>query len=200
MGSPTHLKSINPELLLSKEWRDKEWRRDWRKGYPESDPPRDPTHLQTLNPDSIVDAKKCWLIGAWYSCHLRGSARAWPRLSLQVWRCFERSDKENLDQDRPAGGASALTGPHCSALAVAIQHQVRQSHWSHCCALIWELVGGDCEPFHSSSTDWGTCDFLLFYEVATLTTWLICWRCFTFMNGSNTCSVVTSGLKNITSL
>jgi len=27
------------------------------------------------NPDTIVDAKKCMLIGAYYSCLLRGSAR-----------------------------------------------------------------------------------------------------------------------------
>ena len=32
--------------------------------------------MQTPNPDTIADAKKCLLTGAWYSCLLRGSARA----------------------------------------------------------------------------------------------------------------------------
>jgi hypothetical protein len=33
--------------------------------------------MQTSNPDTIADAKKCFLIGTWYSCLLRGSARTW---------------------------------------------------------------------------------------------------------------------------
>jgi len=36
----------------------------------------DPSHIQTPNPDNIVDANKC-MTGAWYSCLLRGSDRAW---------------------------------------------------------------------------------------------------------------------------
>ena len=32
----------------------------------------DPSHLLTPNPDTIADAKKCLLTGAWYSCPLRG--------------------------------------------------------------------------------------------------------------------------------
>jgi hypothetical protein len=35
-----------------------------------------PSHLQTPNPDTIADSKKYLLAGAWYSCPLRGSARA----------------------------------------------------------------------------------------------------------------------------
>jgi hypothetical protein len=38
--------------------------------------PRDTSHLQTPNPDTIVYAKKCLLTGTWYSCPLRVSARA----------------------------------------------------------------------------------------------------------------------------
>jgi len=36
-----------------------------------------PIYIQPPNPDNIADAKKCMLTGAWYSCLLRGSARAW---------------------------------------------------------------------------------------------------------------------------
>jgi hypothetical protein len=36
----------------------------------------DPSHLLTPNPDTIADAKECFLTEAWYSCPLRVSARA----------------------------------------------------------------------------------------------------------------------------
>jgi hypothetical protein len=31
---------------------------DWRKGHPETASPRDPSHIQTPNPDTILDARK----------------------------------------------------------------------------------------------------------------------------------------------
>jgi hypothetical protein len=37
----------------------KNWKRDWRKAYPETILPRDPSHLQTPNHDTTADAKKC---------------------------------------------------------------------------------------------------------------------------------------------
>ena len=43
----------------------------------ETDPTEDPSHKQLPKPDTIVDANKCLLRGAWYSCLLRGCARAW---------------------------------------------------------------------------------------------------------------------------
>jgi hypothetical protein len=45
----------------------------WHLGL-SSAPPRDPSHLLTLNPDTIADVKECLLTGAWY----RGYARAGP--------------------------------------------------------------------------------------------------------------------------
>jgi hypothetical protein len=47
-----------------------------RKGHPETAPPREPSHVQTTNPDTIAHAKKYLLTGAWYSCPLRGSYRS----------------------------------------------------------------------------------------------------------------------------
>jgi hypothetical protein len=48
----------------------------------ETAPPGDPSHKQPPNPDTIADANKSLLKGAWYSCLLRGSASAWL---IQKW-------------------------------------------------------------------------------------------------------------------
>jgi hypothetical protein len=47
------------------------------KAHQETVPHGDPSHIQSPNADTIVDAKKCLLTGAWYSCLLGGSDRAW---------------------------------------------------------------------------------------------------------------------------
>ena len=54
-----------------REYKDKVWSRDRRKGHPETAPPGDPAHIQPPNSD-----KKFMLTGAGYSCLLRGSARS----------------------------------------------------------------------------------------------------------------------------
>jgi len=48
-----------------------------RKGYPGTALTGDPVYIHPPNPDNIGDAKKCELTGAWYSCLLKGTARAW---------------------------------------------------------------------------------------------------------------------------
>ena len=40
------------------------------------------THVQSPNPNTIVDTNKCLLTGVWYSCSLRNSASAWK---IQKW-------------------------------------------------------------------------------------------------------------------
>jgi hypothetical protein len=40
------------------------WKEIQRKFHPEPAPPGDPSHIQTPNPDTIADAKKCLLTGA----------------------------------------------------------------------------------------------------------------------------------------
>ena len=72
---------------------DKVWSRDWRKGHPETVPPRDPFHLHTPNLDTMSDAKKCLLTGACYSCSLRGSARASP---IQKWMHLAKHQTESM--------------------------------------------------------------------------------------------------------
>jgi hypothetical protein len=65
----------------SNTYEDKVLSTNWRKGHPETVPPGDSSHIQLPNPDTIVDAKKCMLKGAWYGCLLRGPAR-----TLQIQR------------------------------------------------------------------------------------------------------------------
>jgi len=57
------------------------WCTDWRKGYPETATPADPSHIQTLNPDNISDIKN-----AWYSCLLRDSARVWQKIQREMFK------------------------------------------------------------------------------------------------------------------
>jgi hypothetical protein len=59
------------------EIQDKVWSRDWRKVNLETVPSDYPSHIQSPNPDNIVDANKCLLTEAWYSCLLGGSNNPW---------------------------------------------------------------------------------------------------------------------------
>jgi hypothetical protein len=59
--------------------------------------------MQTPNPGTIADAKKCLLTGAWYSCLLRGSARSWPK---QMWMLTGNHRTEHRD---PNGGVRGMT-------------------------------------------------------------------------------------------
>jgi hypothetical protein len=52
----------NPELLMSKGNTETNSVKDWRKNHPETAPAGEPSHIQTPNPDTIADAKKCLLI------------------------------------------------------------------------------------------------------------------------------------------
>ena len=47
-----------------------------KENHPETALPGDPSHIQSTDPDTIVNAKKCLLTGARYSCFLKGSASA----------------------------------------------------------------------------------------------------------------------------
>jgi hypothetical protein len=45
---------------------------------------RDPSHIQTTNPDIFADTKKCLLTEVWYSFLPRSSARAWQIQRLML--------------------------------------------------------------------------------------------------------------------
>jgi hypothetical protein len=75
---------FNPEMFLSiGKTGTKKWNRYWRKGHPETAPPRDPSHLQTLNPHTIAYIKKLLLTRTWYDCSLRYSTSTWP-IQMQI--------------------------------------------------------------------------------------------------------------------
>ena len=80
---------------------DKVWCRDWRERPSETALPGDPSHIQSPNADTIVDAKKYTLTGAWNSCLLRGSARAW-HIQRQML-----TDNHWTDHGVPNGGVKS---------------------------------------------------------------------------------------------
>jgi hypothetical protein len=41
-------------------YKDKVWSSDWKKDHAETAPPGDPSHIQSPNSDTIVDANQCW--------------------------------------------------------------------------------------------------------------------------------------------
>jgi hypothetical protein len=91
---------------------DKLWSRDWRKVHPETFPPGGSSHIQTWkpnkNPDTISDAKKCLLTGAWNSCLLRVSVRAWQ---IQMWMLTANHWTEHRDPMEELGeGPKELQG------------------------------------------------------------------------------------------
>jgi hypothetical protein len=64
--------SVDTSVLLrrgikipnGRRYRYKVWSRNERKSYPGTVAPRDPSHIQLPNPDSIVDANKLLVTGA----------------------------------------------------------------------------------------------------------------------------------------
>jgi hypothetical protein len=66
----------------------------WSKSHPETAPPRDLSHLQTPNPDTMADAKKHLLTGAWYSCPLRVCARA---KLMWLWAANHETEHKDLN-------------------------------------------------------------------------------------------------------
>ena len=96
-----------------KKCRNKEWSRGWRKGHPETAPPRDPSHLQTPNLDTIADAKKHLVTGAWYSCPLRGSARA---CSIQIQMLAANYQTEHWDSNGGVRGRTEGAEGVCNSI------------------------------------------------------------------------------------
>ena len=64
MGPPIHLQNFNPELLLSKGNAGTKTEGAETEGkHQETAPPEVPSHMQTLDTDTLVDAKKYLLTG-----------------------------------------------------------------------------------------------------------------------------------------
>jgi hypothetical protein len=71
--------------------------------HPETTPPRDPSHNQPPNADTIAHASKILLKGPWYRCLVWGYARSWQiqkwMLTVIYW----------MDHRAPNGGAREST-------------------------------------------------------------------------------------------
>ena len=78
---------------------------------------------QLPNPDTMADANKSLLTGAWYSCLLRGSARAWQTqkwmLTVIYWmdyRVHNEGARESTQEAEgvcsPIGGTTIWTNQH----------------------------------------------------------------------------------------
>jgi hypothetical protein len=80
------------------------WSRDRRKGHPETALPRDPSHLQTPNPDTIADAKKHLLTGAWYSCPPERLCQSWEQ-----YRCECSQSNHQIEHRDHNGGVRGRT-------------------------------------------------------------------------------------------
>ena len=114
----------------------KMWSRDWRKGHQEVARLGDPFHIQS--PYTIVDAKKCFLIGARYSCFLRPSGSAWQ---IQKWmltsihwtehRVPSRGSRESTQGAEgvwhPIGWTSVWTNQYLQS-SEGLNHQPKSTH------------------------------------------------------------------------
>ena len=119
-------------------YRDKVWSRDWRNDHPETDLHGHPFHIQSPNPDNVVDTNKYLLAGAWYNCLLRGSASAWQ---IQKWmltanhltehRVLNEGTRERNWRAKgirsPIGGTTIWTSQY-SQSSQGLNHQPQNKH------------------------------------------------------------------------
>ena len=124
------------------------WRRDLRKDHPETATPGDPSHIQPPNPDTIVNANKSLLTGAWYSCLLRGSVSAWK---LQKWmltpihwiehRVLNEISRESTQGAEgacsPIGGTTIWANQYPQS-SLGLNYQPKKTHgWTHSSSFIY---------------------------------------------------------------
>jgi hypothetical protein len=129
--------------------------------YPETAPPGDPSHKQPQNQNTIVDANRSLLTGAWYSCLLRGSASAWLiqkwMLTAIHWPKHRVPNEGARERTQGAEGVCSLLGgttiwtSQYSQSSPGLNHQPKKtyggSHGSSCiCSrgwLSWSSMGGE---------------------------------------------------------
>jgi hypothetical protein len=96
------------------------------------------SHIQLPKPDTIVDANKCLLTGAWYSYLLRGSVSAWQ---IQKWvltaihwtehRVPNGGGRERIEGAEgvcsPIGGTTIWTNQYPKS-SQGLNHQQKSTH------------------------------------------------------------------------
>jgi hypothetical protein len=97
-----------------------------KKGHPETAPPRDPSYLQTPNPNFTADAKKCLLTAAWHGRSLRGSARPWP-VQMQILTSNHRT--EPRDPSGKVRGRTKGAEEDCNPIGKTISTNSLWTQW-----------------------------------------------------------------------
>ena len=101
--------------------------------------------MEMPNSDTITDAKKCLLTGAWYSCLLRGSARTWQiqmqMLTANHWTGHRDPNRGVRERTEGAEGFCNPIGRTTSnnQRSQDLNHQPRSTHGgthgsSHICS------------------------------------------------------------------
>ena len=140
---------------------DKVWSRDWRNDHPETAPPGNQSHKQPPNPDTMADANKSLLTGAWYSGLLRSSASAWQiqkwMLTIIHWTEHKVPNEGARESNQgvegvwsPIGGTSMWTNQHPQS-SLELNHQSKKTRGGTCgsscmCSrgwLSWSSMGRD---------------------------------------------------------
>jgi hypothetical protein len=123
---------------------------------------------QSPNLDTVVDAKKCLLTGAWYSCLLKGSATACP---IQMWMLIAiHGTEERVINGWVKGNTEGAEGV-CNSIgrttistnqipaksSQELNHQPKSTHGVICRAMIGSLfwLNEACsgEPVENSTRD-----------------------------------------------
>jgi hypothetical protein len=111
----------------------KVWSRAWSKDCPETALPGDPSQIQSLNTNTIIDAKYL-LTGAQYSCLLRFSARAWHiqrwLLEANHWTDYRVPNGEVREKTEGSEGVCNPLGRTISTnqSSQGLNHQPRSTH------------------------------------------------------------------------
>ena len=111
--------------------------------YPETTPPRDPSHNQPPNPDTIAYARKILLKGPCYSCLVWGYASAWQTqkwMLTVIYRMELRAPNGGARESiEAAKGVCNLIGgttiwnnrytPELMSLTVYVEDGLVHHHW-----------------------------------------------------------------------
>ena len=101
-------------------------------------PTGDTSHIQSPNPDTIVETNMCLLTETWYSCLLRGSAIAWQiqkwMLTAMHWtehRVPNEGARERIQGAEgvcsPIGGTTIWTNQYPQS-SLGLNHQPKKTH------------------------------------------------------------------------
>jgi hypothetical protein len=132
------------------------WSSHWSNDHPETASPGDPSHIQSPNTDIFVDANKCLLTAACYSCLWRGSTSAWQIqkwiLTAYHWTEHKVPNEGAIERTQGAEGVSSPIGGINQYLqsSQGLNHQPKCHDGTHGSSCIcsrgcssWSSMGGE---------------------------------------------------------